>query len=103
MRETRAAGTKVFNVVVLLSCELCQRSPLKANAMMSVFDVGLTAHPSSEEEFTEFVVGNVRRPAIPYHLAEAQDDGSSRDRHRLLGILLDEQDGLAGRVDAQQF
>src|SRR5262245_9144306 len=79
MRETRAAGTKVITIVVL---ELRM-------ALISVFHVGFPAHAAGEEELAEFVMGDVRRPAVPDHLAETQDDGPLRNRHGLLGVLLD--------------
>src|SRR5437879_2028260 len=89
MRETRAAGTKMVTVVSF--------------ERWSMFGLGLALHPAGQKEFAEFIMGDVSGAAVPDHLAETQDHRAMRDRHRLLGVLLDEHDGLARRVDPQQL
>src|SRR5213592_2905430 len=68
-----------------------------------MFGFGLAPHPASQEELAEFIMGDIRGPAIPDHLAETQDHRAMRDLHRLLGVLLDEQDGLSTGIDAQEL
>src|SRR5882672_12515519 len=78
MRDTRAAGTKMVTV--------------GSSERSSVFGFGLAPHPAGQEEFAEFIVRDIRGPAVPDHLAETQDHRAVSDFHCLLGVLLDEQD-----------